>query len=75
MKKIIVIATTAFLVTGMAFAHEGDKKTAKCKEGCCKDKKECKMDMKNCKMDMKNCKMDMKKDAKTTTQKAAKTKA
>jgi hypothetical protein len=45
MKKLFVLATAAFLVTGMAFAHEGDgKKCAKAKD-CCKDKKECK-DMK-----------------------------
>lgn len=68
MKKIIVIATAVFLVTGMAFAHEGDKKCAKGKEGCCKDKKECKMDM-------KNCKMDMKKDTKATTKKVTKVKS
>lgn len=61
MKKIIVIATAVFLVTGMAFAHEGDKKCAKGKEGCCKDKKE--------------CKMDMKKDTKATNPKATKVKS
>ena len=39
MKKLFVLATAAFLVTGIAFAHEGDgKKCAKGKE-CCKDKK------------------------------------
>lgn len=56
MKKLFVLATAAFLVTGMAFAHDGDgKKCAKAKD-CCKDKKECK--------DMKK---DDKKDAKVKT--------
>lgn len=64
MKKLLVLATAAFLVTGMAFAHEGDgKKCAKGKE-CCKDMKDCKKDMKDCK--------DMKKEEKKET---AKTKA
>ncbi|HEY1019370.1 MAG TPA: hypothetical protein VGE25_10245 [Sediminibacterium sp.] len=62
MKKLFVLATAAFLVTGMAFAHDGDgKKCAKAKD-CCKDKKECK--------DMKK---DDKKDDKAKT--ATKTKA
>ena len=64
MKKLLVLATAAFLVTGMAFAHEGDgKKCAKGKE-CCKDMKDCKKDMKDCK--------DIKKEEKKAT---AKTKA
>ncbi len=51
MKKVFLLATAAFLVTGMAFAHDGDgKKCAKAKD-CCKDKTECK---------------DMKKETKTT---------
>ncbi len=62
MKKLFVLATAAFLVTGMAFAHDGDgKKCAKAKD-CCKDKKECK--------DMKK---EDKKDTKEKT--ATKTKA
>lgn len=67
MKKVFLLATAAFLVTGFAFAHEGDgKKCGKGKDGkeCCKDKKDCKKDMKDCK-NMKDCK-DMKKDAKET---------
>ena len=63
MKKLFVLATAAFLVTGMAFAHDGDgKKCAKAKD-CCKDKKECSKDMKK----------DDKKDEKAKT--ATKTKA
>ena len=55
MKKIIVLAVSAFLVSGVAFAHnEGGKK----KEAC-KDKKEC------CKKGTKDaCKKDDKKDEK-----------
>jgi hypothetical protein len=47
MKKILMLATAAFLVTGVAFAHGDDKKCAKGKE-CCKkgDKKECSKDAK-----------------------------
>lgn len=53
MKKVLMLATAAFLVTGFAFAHDGDgKKCAKGKE-CCKDMKDCKKDMKDCKMDAK----------------------
>ncbi len=39
MKKLLVLATAVFLVTGVAFAHEGDgKKCGKEKGGkeCCK---------------------------------------
>ncbi len=45
MKKVLVLATSALLFTGMAFAHGGDKKCAQGKT-CCKDSKECKKDMK-----------------------------
>ncbi len=48
MKKILTLATAAFLFTGVAFAHGDDKKCSKgdkcCKKGdkkeakCCKDK-------------------------------------
>lgn len=50
MKKILMLATAAFLVSGVAFAHGDDKKCAKGKE-CCKkgDKKECSKDAKECK--------------------------
>ena len=61
MKKVFLLATAAFLFTGMAFAHQGDgKKCAKGKD-CCKDMKECKMDMPKF----------AKKDAKTATAKPA----
>lgn len=50
MKKLLLLATAAFLVTGVAFAHEGGgkgkskSKSAKgkqCGKGdCCKDKAE-----------------------------------
>lgn len=63
MKKILMLATAAFLFTGVAFAHGGDKK--KCAKGkeCCKKeasakKEECKKDGKE-----KDC---CKKGAKTT---------
>ena len=36
MKKLLVLATAAFLVTGVAFAGEGKEK-----KECSKDKKEC----------------------------------
>lgn len=39
MKKVFTLATAALLVTGFAFAHEGDKK--KSGKSCCKDSKEC----------------------------------
>jgi uncharacterized GH25 family protein len=35
MKKILTIATMAFLISGVAFAHDGDKKT-KAKKTCSK---------------------------------------
>lgn len=38
MKKVFTLATVALLMTGFAFAHEGDKKKGK---QCCKDGKEC----------------------------------
>lgn len=70
MKKLLVLATAAFLVTGIAFAHEGDGKKCAMGKECCKDKKECSKDMKDCK-DMKK---DSKKDAKEAKP-VAKTKA
>ena len=54
MKKLFLLATVAFLVTGIAFAHDGKDK--KCEKACCKDKKECSKDMKK----------DAKKEVKTT---------
>lgn len=71
MKKILVLATAAFLFTGVAFAQtkDGDQKKAAGKECCKKDakgKESCKKDGKDC------CSKD--KDAKGTKE-AAKTKA
>ena len=43
MKKIFTLAVAALLMTGFAFAHEGDKKKGKT---CCKDSKECTKDEK-----------------------------
>jgi hypothetical protein len=57
MKKIIVLATAAFLFTGVAFANYN---CDKCKKG---DGKECKKDCKDCKKDTKTT------TAKTTTTK------
>jgi hypothetical protein len=66
MKKLLMLATAAFLFTGVAFANNGGgkKKCAKGKECCKKDakgKEECKTEGKE-----KSC---CKKDAKTTTAK------
>jgi len=43
MKKILMLATAAFLVSGVAFAHEGDKGKGKEKEKktCTKNGKCC----------------------------------
>ncbi|MBA2249931.1 MAG: hypothetical protein H0W12_07025 [Chitinophagaceae bacterium] len=43
MKRILILATAALLVSGATYAHDGGKKKAKnktCKKvsGCCKDK-------------------------------------
>jgi hypothetical protein len=67
MKKVIVLAMAAFLVSGTAFAggdhkHDG-KKCAKAKE-CSKDAKDC------CSKDAKKETKEVKKEAKKTTAKA-----
>jgi len=36
MKKIFVLATAAFLVSGISFAHDGDKGKVKNKKTCSK---------------------------------------
>lgn len=62
MKRILMLATSAFLVTGVAFAHDGGKK--KCatdKEGCKGGKKE-----------MSCCNKGEKKETKTTVKAAVK---
>lgn len=41
MKKLLMIATAAFLISGVAFAHDGDKKKDKEKKSCSKDGKCC----------------------------------
>jgi hypothetical protein len=66
MKKVFLLATAAFLVTGFAFAHDGDKKKdAKCEKACCKASgKECKKD------DKKETKETAKATAKPATKKA-----
>lgn len=61
MKKLLVLATAAFLVTGVAFAGEGKEK-----KDCSKDKKEC------CKKGGK--KACCKKDAAKKTEEKAETK-
>jgi len=48
MKKIITLAMVAVLVSGAAFAHEGDKKCGKDKKCCKKEAKAC------CKKDNKS---------------------
>ncbi len=66
MKKILMLATAAFLFTGVAFAHGGDKK--KCAKGkeCCKTNATTKKE--ECKNSTKEC---CKKGAKTTEAKKA----
>jgi hypothetical protein len=66
MKKIFLLATAAFLFTGVSFAHDGNGK--KCGKGsdCCKDMKDCKKDMKDCK-DMKKDTKEVKKETKKET--------
>jgi hypothetical protein len=67
MKKVFLLATAAFLVTGIAFAHDGDKKKKdeKCEKACCKASgKECKKD------DKKETKETAKATAKPATKKA-----
>jgi hypothetical protein len=70
MKKLLVLATAAFLFTGVAFAGGDGKKCAKSKDCGMKDMKDCKMkegkDMKDC------CKKDAATATKTTTKSAAK---
>lgn len=71
MKKVFLLATAAFLFTGLAFANSGDGK--KCTKDCCKDKKEC-ADMKNCKdKGMKDCKMGAGKENAKATKTSTKT--
>ena len=40
MKKVFTLAAAALFMTGIAFAHDHDKK--KCTKDCCKGGKECK---------------------------------
>lgn len=73
MKKIFLLATAAFIFTGVSFAHDGNGK--KCGKGdCCKDKKECSKDMKDCK-DMKKDTKAADKEVKKETAKTTKAKA
>ncbi len=68
MKKVLVLATAAFLFTGVAFAGGDGKKCAKSKDSGMKDMKDCKMkegkEMKDC------CKKET--ASKTTTKSTAK---
>jgi hypothetical protein len=68
MKKVLVLATAAFLFTGVAFAGGDGKKCAKskdCGKECAKGGKDMK-DMKDC------CKKEAATASKTTTKSAAK---
>ncbi|NCI47670.1 hypothetical protein [Sediminibacterium soli] len=65
MKKLFTLATAAMLMTGFAFAHEGDKD--KKKDKCCKDGKECKKDEKK---EAKESAKTVKATAKPTAKKA-----
>lgn len=68
MKKFLVLATAAFLFTGVAFAGGDGKKCAKSKE-CGKNMKECKM------KDQKGTKACCKKAADNAAEKAPTKKA
>ncbi len=61
MKKLLIIAVAAFLVTGIAFAQDTNKDKKECNKECCKKGKEkCTMDSKD--KDAKCCdKKDTKK--------------
>lgn len=70
MKKVIVLAMAAFLVTGASFANDhkhdgGGKKCAKAKE-CSKEGKEC------CSKDAKKATKETKEAKKTETKKTVK---
>lgn len=68
MKKVLVLATAAFLVTGFAFAQDKEKtKEVKSGKTCCKDSKECKKDEKK---EVKSTAKEAKSAAKTATKKA-----
>ena len=54
MKKLLMLATAAFLVTGIAFAQDTKTEKKTCTKECCKGK-ECKKD-KCDKKDMKDSK-------------------
>jgi hypothetical protein len=64
MKKLFMLSTVAFLLTGAAFANEGEGKKKSCdkdkKESCCKKDKSAK---KCCKKDKKEDKVEEKKAA------------
>lgn len=70
MKKFLVLATAAFLFSGIAFAQDKtkDKPKEKCTKECCKGGKEkCEKD---CKGKDAKCSKDEKKETKTSTKKA-----
>ncbi len=59
MKKILILTTSFFLITGLVFANEGGKGKKKTENCCSKEGKDC------CKKDGKECsKKDMKETAK-----------
>jgi hypothetical protein len=58
MKKVLVIAAASFFMTGVAFAHDGDKKCSTKGKDCCKKEQVAKG--KSC------CKKDEKKETKST---------
>ncbi len=70
MKKVLVLATAAFLFTGVAFAGGDGKKCGKSKD-CAKEMKDCKM--KDCSKEMKDCcKKETASSTKTNTKSTAK---
>jgi hypothetical protein len=58
MKKLLMIATAAFLVSGVAFAQDTNKDKKDCKKECCKKGKDCSKENKDkcCDKDKKDTK-------------------
>jgi hypothetical protein len=67
MKKLLVLATAALLVTGVSFAHSGDgKKCGKGNKECCKKGDKGAKGDKDCCKKEKEVKKEEKKATKTT---------
>lgn len=57
MKKLILLATVALLVTGVSFANDGGKGKKSCNKSCCKNGKKCSKDKDKDKDKEKDAKM------------------